>query len=143
MHGRKRDLNNGQPGFITVPLLAHRDRDASWTPSVMPQHPNMHTRWQNGPALERRAQSGPRARPPIGAAGLAVGRQRDKFVALPEEADDTTLPLIEEPAEVVPAVPDTEGMHMLGALTAATLPAPGIFEDLPRPIEPAWRGRIT
>ncbi|KAG2432440.1 hypothetical protein HXX76_008786 [Chlamydomonas incerta] len=95
-----------------------------------------------GPVLERRAPSGSRARAPIGAGGLAVGRQRDKFVALPEEADDVTLPLIEEPAEVAPGLSD-DGMHV-GALTTATsLPAPGLFEDLPRPIEPAWRGRIT
>jgi hypothetical protein len=155
MHGRKRsDMMHGQPGFVTVPLLAHRDRDATWTPGTS-QHPAVYTpssamRWGDRPAaLERRALSGSRARPPaMGAGGLAApGRQRDKFVALPEEADDGALPLIEEPPEVHtgPGVSDDGGLGVhLGALTTTTsLPAPGIFEDLPRPVETAWRGRIT
>ncbi|KAG2435195.1 hypothetical protein HXX76_007278 [Chlamydomonas incerta] len=73
------------------------------------------------------------------------GRQRDKFVALPEEEDDS-LPLVEEPADPVLPIPSPDDAG-LGAL-AGSLSASGghrLFEDLPRDIamDSAWRGRIT
>ncbi|KAG2487156.1 hypothetical protein HYH03_014268 [Edaphochlamys debaryana] len=105
------------------------------------------------PTRERQTRFPSGARQRVGTVALGhpvgPGRQRDKFVALPEEELDTLLvpqALAEEPALALQSPEDALGL-------ASTLaPPPGIFEDLiprddlppPRPpIDSCWRGRIT
>ncbi|KXZ48550.1 hypothetical protein GPECTOR_27g721 [Gonium pectorale] len=154
MHGRKRE----QYAQYAVPLLAplQSGRQGSAPPAPFPG-PSLGRRivpTSVSPVRERRFPSGARQRvagPVAIGHPIGPGRQRDKFVALPEEDDDSAMlpPGMEEPAVMPGAMaPSPEDALSL----AAALSAPTLFEDLPRDDLPrglpmmrdeAWRGRIT
>lgn len=107
------------------------------------------------PAPERgRFPSGTRVRSQAGPinigqpTGMPSGRQRDKFVPLPEEDDDGIDAEDLPPADLAGgdvSFADAGVLHELQSIMQ--LPTPAIFEDLPRPIplrpDDSRRGRIT
>ncbi|GIL66175.1 hypothetical protein Vafri_19780 [Volvox africanus] len=149
MHGRKREQYGQYGGPLLAPLQSGRQQTAP-----PPQFPGQSLGRRIGPTSplrDRRFPSGTRQRVsgsvaighPIG----PPGRQRDKFVALPEEEDEVVTLL---PAPLVDATLPTPSPEDSLAI-AASLPPPFIFKDLPRddvprPLlrdESCWRGRIT
>ncbi|EFJ46435.1 hypothetical protein VOLCADRAFT_93224 [Volvox carteri f. nagariensis] len=148
MHGRKREQYGQYGGPLLAPLQSGRQQSAP--PQQFTGQSLSRRIGATSPLRDRRFPSGTRQRVtgpvaighPIGQAG----RQRDKFVALPEEEDETVALLPAPLADAALPTPSPED-----ALSIAAALPPGIFEDLPRDDltrsllreDSCWRGRIT
>lgn len=149
MHSRKREQYGQYIGPLLAPLQGGRQQSAppqqfsgqSLSRRIVSTSPTRDRRFPSG---TRQRVSGPVA---IGHPIGPPGRQRDKFVALPEEEDEIITLL---PAPLVDvALPTPSPEDSLGL--SPVLPPPGFFDDLPRddiarPLmrdEIYWRGRIT